>query len=188
MNREIQARLITVLQQNTAGAAQGILHKIFAYCAQKTAGREEGGFRYRITECTSVDGLPRVMKGTAPDTLIINDNIPQNPALWQQAARYKNLVLPYEIIAELPEQMPCRLYSYSVHSDSAGLTARNIRTFETRTLFEIVGIGVIGRVRYSRCGEAEIGQILAAASAATACSFPFACILDGINASSPIAA
>lgn len=188
MNREIQARLITVLQQNTSSAAQGILNKIFAYCAQKTAGCEESAFRYRITECTFVDGLPQVMKGTTPDTLILNDGIPQKSALWQQAARYKNLVLPYESIEALPEQLPCKLFSYSTHSDSAGLTARNIRNHDSQTLFEIVGFGVIGRVRFSRCSEAEIGEILAAASAATACSFPFACILDGINASSPIAA
>lgn len=76
-----------------------------------------------------------------------------------------------------------RLVTFSDSSDSADFTARNIRVIGGDAVaFEIVGIGLIGRVRLN--GTSEQGVVLpaitAAATALTA-GVPFAMMMDALN-------
>jgi UDP-N-acetylmuramyl tripeptide synthase len=72
--------------------------------------------------------------------------------------------------------------TYSVRSDKADFTARDIRrTPEGRIAFEIVGVGVIGRVRLLTGREDRAEPSLAAAAAAIAAGVPFAEVLDALN-------
>ena len=73
--------------------------------------------------------------------------------------------------------------TYSVKWDCADFTARNIRAFpDGATAFEIVGVGIIGRVRLERGQEEDdVEAALAAAAAAMAAGIPLAEGLDALN-------
>lgn len=74
-----------------------------------------------------------------------------------------------------------RLTTYSVDRDGADFTAKNIRSAQDgSTAFEIVGSGIIGRVRLG-AGMPGIRCALAAASAALAAGIPFADVLRALN-------
>ncbi|CAB1250278.1 conserved protein of unknown function [Ruminococcaceae bacterium BL-6] len=72
-----------------------------------------------------------------------------------------------------------KLVTYSAESDSADFTARNIRKTDEGVVFEIVGVGVIGRVRLA--DEKQIEPCLIAACAAVSCGIPFADVLGSLN-------
>jgi hypothetical protein len=76
-----------------------------------------------------------------------------------------------------------KIVTYSSEWDGADFTARNIRTLPGGvTAFEIVGIGIIGRVRLERGCEEDVEAALAAAAAATEAGVPFAEALGALNA------
>lgn len=75
-----------------------------------------------------------------------------------------------------------KLVTYSTDRDGADFTARNIRTVsEGATAFEIVGVGIIGRVRLKTDRKDSVATALAAAAAAIAAGIPFADILEALN-------
>lgn len=74
--------------------------------------------------------------------------------------------------------------TYSVKWDCADFTARNIRVLpDGAAAFEIVGVGIIGRVRLERGQEDDAEAVLAAAAAAMAAGIPLAEVLDALNRS-----
>jgi hypothetical protein len=97
------------------------------------------------------------------------------------AERFSSCVAGYEI-AGLPELEGLHPLTYSIASDSADFTARNIRrTADGFAAFEIVGVGVIGRVKLAAGCEKSVSTALAAAAAAIACGIPFAEVLEALN-------
>ncbi len=75
-----------------------------------------------------------------------------------------------------------RLITYSAERDAADFTARNIRTLpDGSAAFEIVGVGIIGRVRLRSGGVGAAGPAMAAAAAAIAAGIPFAEVLKALN-------
>jgi len=100
----------------------------------------------------------------------------------EQADSARNFALcvtNYEFTA-LPALAGLNLLTYSTVSDSADITVRNIRqTPEGFTAFEMIGVGVIGRVKIT--GEEFVTPALAAAAAAIACGIPFAEVLNALN-------
>ena len=90
-------------------------------------------------------------------------------------------VTDYELAA-LPALVGLNLITYSTTSDSADFTARNIRqTPDGFTAFEMIGVGVIGRVKLCGGGGESINCALASTAAAIACGIPFAEVLDALN-------
>lgn len=82
----------------------------------------------------------------------------------------------------MPEIAALKPLTYSTVSDSADFTARNIRKLsEGFSAFEMIGVGVIGRVRLATENSDWVGPALAAAAAAIACGIPFAEVLDALN-------
>lgn len=78
--------------------------------------------------------------------------------------------------------------TYAVDCDGANFTARNVRPMAGGiTAFEIVGVGVIGRVRLKTGDRNDAEASLAAAAAAIAAGLPFAAALDALNGSGQIA-
>jgi hypothetical protein len=74
------------------------------------------------------------------------------------------------------------VFTYSTRWDGADFTARNIRTLPDGTVvFEMVGVGIIGRVRLERAQDGDVEASLAAAAVAMAAGIPFAGILDALN-------
>ena len=74
-----------------------------------------------------------------------------------------------------------KLITYSLGRDDADFTARNMRkTPDGGTAFEIVGFGVIGRVRL-KGGLSDVEPLLAAACAAVGAGIPFAEVLKALN-------
>ena len=77
------------------------------------------------------------------------------------------------------------LITYSTGRDDADFTARNIRRLpDGRAAFEIVGIGVIGRVRLRNGDLTAVAPSLAAAAAAVGAGIPFAEVLRALNGGS----
>lgn len=72
--------------------------------------------------------------------------------------------------------------TYSVDKNGADFTARNIRlTQDGLAAFEIVGVGIIGRVRLKTGDTAAVPPALAASTAAIAAGVPFAEVLEALN-------
>lgn len=72
--------------------------------------------------------------------------------------------------------------TYSTEWNGADFTAHNIRILPNgMTAFEIVGVGIIGRVRLEQDREEDVETALAAAAAATAAGVPFAEVLSALN-------
>lgn len=79
-----------------------------------------------------------------------------------------------------------RLLTYSLAGSDADFTARNIRATPDGTIaFEIVGFGIIGRVRLFGGNPAGVEESLAAACAAVGAGIPLAEILQALNQLSP---
>ena len=97
------------------------------------------------------------------------------------AELFSACVACYEFAA-LPELAALHPLTYSIKSDCADFTARNIRqTPDGFIAFEIVGVGVIGRVKLAVHTEESVQVLLAAASALVACGIPFAEVLNVLN-------
>lgn len=97
------------------------------------------------------------------------------------AADYGACVADYESACRSGLTGFGRLTTYSVDLDDADFTAKNIRTArDGSTAFEIVGSGIIGRVRLG-AGKPGVRSALAAASAAFAAGIPFADVLRALN-------
>lgn len=74
------------------------------------------------------------------------------------------------------------IITYSTERDGADFTARNIRTAQDgTTAFEIVGVGIIGRVRLKTKDKTAVPVALAAAAATIAAGIPFAAVLEALN-------
>lgn len=114
--------------------------------------------------------------GVQPAVLLLCDAVKAG-----DAGQFSVCVAGYEFAA-LPELSAFHPLTYSVKSDSADFTARNIRqTQDGFTAFEIVGVGVIGRVKLAVRTPDSIETVLAAAAAAIACGIPFAEVLEAVN-------
>ena len=75
-----------------------------------------------------------------------------------------------------------KLVTYSTEYDRADFTARNIRMLQGRmATFEIVGVGIIGRVHLCTGSRQDIKSALAAAATAITAGIPFAKILGALN-------
>lgn len=75
---------------------------------------------------------------------------------------------------------PCT--TYSSKTDSADFTARNIRYAQDGCVaFEIVGVGIIGRVKLNTRDKGIVDDALAASAAAVGIGIPFADVLKALN-------
>lgn len=110
-----------------------------------------------------------------PAVLLLCD--PECPA----AGDFAVYVADYAFSA-MPEVAALKPLTYSIVSDSADFTARNIRQLpDGFAAFEMIGVGVIGRVRLAADSMESVNPALAAAAAAIACGVPFAEVLDALN-------
>lgn len=91
----------------------------------------------------------------------------------------------FSAVREIADLQPL---TYSSKSDEADFTAKNIRITESGYLaFEIIGVGVIGRVRLNIKDKSQqeyeeiVSNALGAASTAISCGIPFAEVLNALN-------
>jgi UDP-N-acetylmuramoyl-L-alanyl-D-glutamate--2,6-diaminopimelate ligase len=82
---------------------------------------------------------------------------------------------------KLLEGLPCRRVSYSARSGEADYSAHNIVNRPGGVDFELVGLGVIGRVRFGTPGAFSVYNALAAGVAAVAMGLPFAGVVDWLS-------
>ena len=97
-----------------------------------------------------------------------------------EACRFPLCVARYES-AGLPQLQGLKPRTFSVENNRADFTACNIRRVESLIQFEIVGVGVIGRVKLPCKYEPSVEILLAAAAAAISCGVPFAEVLEALN-------
>lgn len=95
---------------------------------------------------------------------------------------YALCAVQYSLVS-LPEYSGLKkLVTFSTECNGADFTARNIRTApDGNSAFEIVGVGIIGRVHLKTNAPDAVETALAAASAAIAAGVSFAEVLKAIN-------
>ncbi len=76
----------------------------------------------------------------------------------------------------------CPTITYAAHTDRSDYTAKNLRLRSDGVDFELVGDGVIGRVRLKIPGEFSVYNAMAAGSCALALGLPFAAVVDAMSA------
>ncbi|NLX93338.1 MAG: UDP-N-acetylmuramoyl-L-alanyl-D-glutamate--2,6-diaminopimelate ligase [Clostridiales bacterium] len=77
----------------------------------------------------------------------------------------------------------CPQVTFSVKTDASDYTAKNIRLKPSGAEYELVGKGVIGRVRLSVPGIFSVYNSMGAAVCAVELGIPFDCVLEAIAAS-----
>lgn len=96
------------------------------------------------------------------------------------AKKFKNIVLPYSMGEKLSAKERNMLF-YSMNNNEADLIAKNINPQDDKTVFELLGTGVIGRIKLSKSSGLSIELVLAVSSALVAIGVPLAAVLDVIN-------
>ena len=93
-------------------------------------------------------------------------------------------VMNYDLPVKLDTKKldKCRVLTYSTSSDNADFTARNAHCIqEFGCAFEIVGVGVIGRIKLRTAEPDDVKTALMGASVCLACGIPFADVLTSLN-------
>ena len=81
----------------------------------------------------------------------------------------------------LPETV-CHHTTYSLEDDRADFVAKNLRNFQGRGYtFDLVGLGIIGRIHLLSGDEQTLRSTLIAASAALSCGISFADVVEVLN-------
>ena len=152
----------------------------------------EKEIRNIILELLKECGYPASLEGTAPAGIQLKESCTEEESKsgvylpgWEDTSvmpgRFSCCVVDYA--RPLREKVEAeRFLTYSMESDFADLTARGLRETPGGNLaFEIVGVGVIGRVRLCSKPMVSVKTLLASAAGALACGAPFAGILDALN-------
>ena len=84
--------------------------------------------------------------------------------------------------AEMTRDVPCETVSFAVDNDRADYTARNVRRLADGVVFELVGVGEIGRVRMRIPGQFSVYNGLAAATACLKLGMPFDRVVEALSA------
>lgn len=88
----------------------------------------------------------------------------------------------YGLVPSLDSSDFSQIITYSMTEDGADFTVRNIRTARDGSVaFEMVGIGIIGRVRLRSEDPVDAVSALAAFAAAVGAGVPFADALEALN-------
>lgn len=156
-------KVIAVAESGSSSAAY--LKDIFRIC---------GCENYRVVKYGTI--LP---KGTAKPVLLLRTRINDiDVNKWAACVAERELSTCVHGAA--------KRITFSLKRNDADFTARNIRIMPNgKTAFEIVGFGVIGRVRLSGGDLSKVEAVLAAACAAVGCGIPFADVLSSLNHSQP---
>lgn len=151
----------TVSVAEAGGRVAAALNQIFSLCGRK--------------DCCAVE-YGTAQSGPAAKTVLLlcRDEKKVNPGEWSVCVAERELSGRAEGAK--------KLITYSMGRNDADFTARNIRkTPSGQTAFEIVGFGVIGRVRLGGENRAGVEETLAAACAAVESGIPFADVLKALN-------
>ncbi|HZK39090.1 MAG TPA: UDP-N-acetylmuramoyl-L-alanyl-D-glutamate--2,6-diaminopimelate ligase [Clostridia bacterium] len=81
------------------------------------------------------------------------------------------------------KDLSCPYTTFSVNTDASDYTAKNIRLKPSGAEYELVGKGVIGRVRLRVPGIFSVYNSMGAAVCAVELGLPFDCVIDAIAAS-----
>ena len=133
------------------------------------------GVRKNIAVSDSDGDVPDVSRATV---LLTADR----PEAVSRAGKSAVCVMEYSLAQDGRLTGLKNIVTYSVDKDGADFTARNIRlTQDGLAAFEIVGVGIIGRVRLKTGDAGAVLPALAAATAAIASGVPFAEVLEALN-------
>ncbi len=79
------------------------------------------------------------------------------------------------------EGLSCNVTTYSINTDIADYTAKNLRYHTNGVDFELLGRGVIGRVKLKLMGSFSVYNAMAAASCALALGVPFNNVIASLS-------
>ena len=152
-------RTVAVAEKN--GIAAAVLKNIFHFC-----GRDD----YHVIEY----GEPLPPDTAKPVLLLCTEMAGIDFAKWAVC------IVEQELSKDVVDS--AKRITFSLKRNDADFTARNIRaTPDGYVAFELVGFGVIGRVRLTGGDIAKVGSVLAAACAAIGCGIPFADVLTVLD-------
>ena len=162
--RKVIALTDDLMGRGPGKAALHVLRRIIGSCGL--------GDRYLVVP---VSRLGAVAGRWAPYALVSAETPPA-----AQAARFQ-ICVSDRGSADLPEET-CHHTTYSLGDDRADFVAKNLRHFQGRgETFDLVGLGIIGRIRLAAGDERTLRATLIAASAALSCGISFADVLEVLN-------
>lgn len=178
-----RVKLISVSEKSDELIAK-TLRKILEYCGHSvtTDGNEtaclDRQIEYLVAPASQFTTLPA---NTVPAVLVLADFAHVTEHALNHAKNFVACVMDYDtpIPPSADYFQGCKLSTYSTSSDNADFTARYIHTLDGEIAFEIVGVGVIGRVRIN--DPDLVKAALVAASAAISCGISFADVLSALN-------
>lgn len=97
--------------------------------------------------------------------------------------KYNHVVLPYNIERKknLPGSAQANVVEYSTDDDSADLVAKNITDTDAHTSFELVGTGIIGRIKLWKSSGLTVPAALALSGALLCAGIPLSDVTQGLN-------
>jgi hypothetical protein len=165
MKKTLPLCVKTVAVAENSNPSAAYIKNIFRFC-----GREN----YRVIKY----GWP-LPKGTVKPVLLLRTRIS-----GIDLKKWAVCVAEWELSKYV--QGAAKRITFSLKRNDADFTARNIRiTPNGNVAFEIVGFGVIGRVRLRGSDLSKVEAVLAAACAAVGCGIPFAEVLSALNINQP---
>lgn len=81
----------------------------------------------------------------------------------------------------LTQEIPCPAITFSIHTDTADFTAKDIRPTVDRNRFTIVGNAQIGRVSFSMPGEFSVANAMAAGVTTLMLGLDMQQVCDGLS-------
>lgn len=175
---------LVAVSEKSDGLIAKTLQSILEHCGYSvTADCDETActdqkIEYLVASAAEYTKLPA---NTVPAVLILADFAHVTDYALNHAKDFIGCVMDYD--AHIPSSADyftgCKILTYSTSSDNADFTARYIHTLDRETAFEIVGVGVIGRVRLRHPDLVKASLI--AASSAISCGISFADVLNALN-------
>lgn len=135
-----------------------------------------------VVACFSEKVKEEALQGLEPLILLLmGEALPPDGIL----AAFPCVVMEYGVQKSLPGGER-RCFTFSLQNDEADYTAHDVRQFGEETIFEMLGAGVIGRIRLRLPKELTVRQLLAGAAAVLSAGAPFARVLECVNTLEPI--
>lgn len=105
--------------------------------------------------------------------------ITDKTAKIKQDTHFDAVIYPYNV--EKTQFKSDLLISYDNENDKADITAKNIRTVDGTVVFELLGTGIIGRLRVKNDGEDTVNKALISAGIMLCSGIPLREVVKAVS-------
>ena len=155
-----------ILSQDPGNVALFTLREILSHCRLND--------RFLVVP---EEGDPLVSEGGVPFALV-TDSLPDREML----RRFRICISDYDGSGRNEGEENCRCTTFSTRSEEADFVAKNLHPVASGgNVFELEGLGIIGRVHLGSVSEQTLRCVLIAAAAALSCGVSFAEVIEVLN-------